>query len=30
MVLAYLGDSVPEEEQLSLFDGTEFGTPVSR
>ena len=30
MVLAYLGDSVPEDELLALFDGTEFGTPASR
>jgi len=30
MVLAYLGDSVPEEELLALFDGTEFGTPANR
>jgi ABC-type bacteriocin/lantibiotic exporter with double-glycine peptidase domain len=30
MVLAYLGDSVTEEELLVLFDGTEFGTPASR
>jgi hypothetical protein len=30
IVLAYLGDSVPEDELLALFDGTEFGTPASR
>lgn len=30
MVPAYLGDSVPEDELLALFDGTEFGTPASR
>ncbi len=30
MVLAYLGESVTEEQLLALFEGTEFGTPANR